>query len=134
MTMTSALETSGRLECTHLADGKLVRLSGCFGEAELVGLRLALLTPLAEDCRDVVIDAGELTHITDEAVAILVAARDWAEFSGARLLVSRSAPALDQVLEDLAFTEALPRLSPLGGPAADAPAVTSVPSPRPPAD
>ena len=114
MTVTMMIETTGRVSSTHLADGKLVRLQGSLGESELAALRLALLTPLADECHDVVIDAGEVTDVTDEAVAILVAARDWAEFSGARLLLSRSAPALDRVLAELALSEALPRLAALG--------------------
>ncbi|MDQ1705079.1 MAG: anti-sigma factor antagonist [Frankiaceae bacterium] len=134
MSVTPMLETAGRVECTHLADGKLVRLLGCLGDMQLVGLRLALLTPLAEDCRDVVVDAGEVTDITDEAVAILIAARDWTEFSGARLLMSRCAPALERALAELAFSEALPRLSPLAGPAMAVAAAAAVPSPRRAAD
>src|SRR4051794_4372822 len=103
-------QAGGPVHCVHLADGKLIRLSGSLGEAQLAGLRSALLTPLAEDCHDVVVDAGEVEDVIDEAVAILLAARDWAAEAGARMLLSRTAPALDRVLADLEMTEELPRL------------------------
>src|SRR4051794_23390735 len=120
-------QVGGRVHCVHLADGKLVRLSGTLGEAELSRLRLALLAPLAEDCHDVVVDAGEVEVVDDEAVAILLAARDWAEECGARMLLSRCGPALEKVLAELDMTDALPRL---GAPRRDAIRPTLTPGPR----
>jgi anti-anti-sigma regulatory factor len=104
------METAGAVNCVHLADGKLVQLSGRIGQQELTSMRLALLTPLPDDCRDVVVDAGEVEDVDDAAVAVLVAAREWAATAGARLLLSRSAPALDRVLDELDMTDEIPRL------------------------
>jgi len=108
---TATLEATGHVDCVHLADGLLVRLGGTLTSTELPELRDALLTPLDEGCRDVVVDAGEVTAIDDEAIAVLLAARVWAEDHGARMLLSRTAPALESTLEELAITEALPRLA-----------------------
>ena len=104
---------TGAVNCMHLADGKLVQLSGRLGLDELPALRLALLTPLFDDCRDVVVDAGEVEYIADEAIAVLIAAQEWANYAGARLLLSRAAPAVEQALFELDLADRLPRLSPL---------------------
>ena len=108
---TAMLEATGHVDCVHLADGMLVRLGGTLSGAHLPELRDALLAPLDEGCRDVVVDAGEVTEINDDALAVLLAARIWAEDHGARMMLSRSAPALESTLEELAITGALPRLS-----------------------
>jgi anti-anti-sigma regulatory factor len=110
---TATLEATGHVDCVHLADGLLVRLGGTLTTSELPELRGALLSPLEDGCRDVVVDAGELTSINDEALAILLAARIWAEDHGARMMLSRTAPALESTLEELAITGALPRMSTL---------------------
>jgi anti-anti-sigma regulatory factor len=123
--------TAGTVNCVHLADGKLVQLSGRLGRAELPALRLALLTPLFEDCRDVVVDAGEVESVDDEAVAVLVAAEEWARYAGARLLLSRAAPALEQALIGLDLADRIPRLSQLN---ADSRQPRLVPVPRAAAD
>ena len=107
---TATLEATGHVDCVHLADGMLVRLGGTLSEQDLPQLRDALLGPLEDSCRDVVVDAGELTAIDDDAIAVLLAARIWAEDHGARMLLSRSAPALESTLEELEITNALPRL------------------------
>ena len=110
---TATLEATGHVDCVHLADGLLVRLGGTLTSTELPEMRSALLAPLDDTCRDVVVDAGEVTSINDEALAILLAARIWAEDHGARMLLSRTAPALESSLEELAIAGALPRLSAL---------------------
>ena len=122
---TATLEATGHVDCVHLADGLLVRLGGTLTITELPELRDALLAPLEDTCRDVVVDAGEVTGIADEAVAVLLAARMWAEDHGARMLLSRTAPALESTLEELASTGALPRLAAIRN---------QVPAPRPAAD
>lgn len=106
--------TTGVVNCVHLADGKLVQLSGRIGQGELAALRLALLTPLFDDCRDVVIDAGDVESVDDEAIAVLIAAEEWATYAGARLLLSRAAPVVEQALADLDFAHRIPRLAKLG--------------------
>src|SRR3954454_23403022 len=108
---TAMLEATGHVDCVHLADGMLVRLGGTLSGNQLPQLRDALLTPLNEGCRDVVVDAGEITAINDDAIAVLLAARVWAEDHGARMMRARSAPALYATLEELDITGALPRLS-----------------------
>jgi anti-anti-sigma regulatory factor len=110
---TATLEATGHVDCVHLADGMLVRLGGSLSPEQLPELRDALLSPLGEGCRDVVVDAGEITAINDDALAVLLAARVWAEDNGARLLLSRSAPALESTLEELGVTGAFPRLGAL---------------------
>ena len=101
------------MHCSHLADGKLVQLAGHLGEAELPALRLALLTPLFDECRDIVIDAGEVAEIDDCAVAVLMAGTEWAHDAGVRVLLSRSTPSFDETLDELDLTDLIPRLSPL---------------------
>jgi len=123
---TATLEATGHVDCVHLADGLLVRLGGSITSSQLPELRDALLTPLAEGCRDVVVDAGEVTGINDDALAVLLAGRVWAEDHGARMLLSRTAPALESSLEELEITGALPRLGSLREP--------SLPAQRAPRD
>jgi anti-anti-sigma regulatory factor len=107
---TATLEATGHVDCVHLADGLLVRLGGTLTGSQLPELRDALLTPLEDGCRDVIVDAGDVTAINDDAIAVLLAARVWAEDHGARMLLSRTAPALESTLEELQITGALPRL------------------------
>ena len=125
---TAMLEATGHVDCVHLADGMLVRLGGTLSGHQLPQLRDALLTPLDEGCRDVVVDAGDVTSIDDDAIAVLLAARLWAEDHGARMMLSRSAPALESTLEELAITGALPRLGGIN------PSATAMPAPRVPID
>lgn len=106
---------AGLVNCVQLADGKLVQLSGRIGRDELPALRLALLMPLFDECHDIVVDAGDVVAVDDEAVAVLVAAEEWASYAGARLLLSRAAPALEQALADLDLSDRIPRLAPLNG-------------------
>jgi len=115
MTVQAIDSTVGTVNCVHLADGKLVQLSGRIGHEELPALRLALLTPLFDDCHDVVIDAGDVVAIDDDAIAVLVAADEWASYSGARLLLSRAAPVVEQALDELGFSDRLARLYALNG-------------------
>jgi anti-anti-sigma regulatory factor len=118
---------TGSVNCVQLADGKLVQLSGRLGQAQLSALRLALLTPLFAGCQDVVIDAGEVLAVEDEAVAVMVAADEWATSAGARLLLSRVTPVVEQALSDLGFSDRLQRLADLG--TTDArPVLVSVPA------
>lgn len=104
---------AGTVNCVQLADGKLVQLSGRIGRDELPALRLALLMPLFDECHDIVVDAGDVVAVDDDAVAVLVAAEEWASYAGARLLLSRVAPALEMALADLDLSDRIPRLAPL---------------------
>src|SRR4051794_12225242 len=112
-TMTAmAIETSAVMS-TRLADGLLVRLSGELGTESLTDLRSTLLSPLPADCRDVVVDAGDVTAVEFDALAVVFAAWAWAEEQGARFLLSRTSEAFDAVLVDNGVAEDLPRLSEL---------------------
>ncbi|MDQ1695059.1 MAG: anti-sigma factor antagonist [Frankiaceae bacterium] len=113
MTVDMSIDVAGSVDSVYLADGKLVRLSGNFGLDELTALRLALLMPMSPDCRDVIVDAGEVTDVIDAVVAVLVAARHWAEGNGARFRMSRSAPSLDSALDALGMKDELPLLGPV---------------------
>lgn len=113
MTVQAIDITTGTVNCMQLADGKLIQLTGRVGRAELPALRLALLAPLFAGCRDVIIDAGEVVDIADEAMAVVVAAEEWATYAGARLLLSRTTPAFEQALA-LVGAEGIRRLTDLG--------------------
>lgn len=110
MTMTASIDTTSQVDCVHLADGKIVRLAGPIGTDDVTALRQVLLAPLDHGCRDVVVDAGHVTSISDEAVAVLIAAPVWAETEGGRFFLSQSSPALDAALRELDLVDLLPRL------------------------
>ena len=110
---TATIEATGHVECVRLADGLLVRIGGPVTTHQLPALRHALLSPLDEGCRDVVVDAGDLTSVDDDVLAVLLAGRVWAEDHGARMLLSRSAPCLEETLEELEISGALPRMGAL---------------------
>jgi anti-anti-sigma regulatory factor len=116
MTMTASIESETRVDCVHLADGKIVRLAGALDGDDVASVRKALLTPLPHGCTDVVVDAGLVTAISDDVVAVLIAAPVWAETEGGRFFLSQSSSALDETLEELDLVDLLPRLS--AGPAA----------------
>ena len=130
MTVDAVLETEGQVSCSHLADGKLVRLSGAMSADHVSQLRLALLMPLPQGCRDVVVDAGDVTHVDDDVLGVLLAAPAWAGDHGGRMLLSRSSAALDEVLTELDLMDDLPRLRPLGR----RPRASLTPVPRQPRD
>ena len=116
-----AIETAA-VTTTRMADGLLVRLAGEL-DAEAVGqLRSTLLSPLPADCRDVVIDAGDVTGVEFEALALLFAAWAWTEEQGARFLLSRTSPEFDATLTANGVADDLPRLSQLPS-APDAPVI-----------
>src|SRR4051794_3114236 len=66
-TMTAMLVETGLVTSTRLADGLLVQLTGDLGEHHLAELRDTLLGPLPSECRDVVVDAGEVTDVDFDA-------------------------------------------------------------------
>ncbi len=130
MTTQPVLETEATVGSAELADGRMVRIAGEVDGTHLVALRSALLSPLPPGCRDVVVDAGGVRAICDDAIAVLLAAPMWAESCGGRLLLSQSSPALDGALAELELFDLLPRLESLpAGRTRDL-----VPVPRPSAD
>lgn len=113
MTVQALSGPRAAVEFTDLADGRLVRLSGTLSQADVPALRFALLTPLPDGCRDVVVDAGAVHDIDDDALAVLLAAPVWVDSCGGRLRVSRSSVVLDAVLATLGLEQMLPRLTEL---------------------
>ena len=111
--MTAMAIETGLVTSMRLADGLLVQLAGELGQDHLSELRSTLLAPLPDDCRDVVIDAGDVTDVDFAALAVLFAAWAWTEEQGARFLLSRTSYEFDSVLADNGVADDLPRLSDL---------------------
>jgi anti-anti-sigma regulatory factor len=107
------IETSGQVVTSLLTDGMIVRLCGDVADSTVAVLRDTLLTALPAGCRDVVVDAGEVTSITSGALAVLFAGWAWAEEHDGRFLLSRTSAAFDAVLADHGVPDELPRLTPL---------------------
>lgn len=101
----------------RLGDGMIVRLAGDLGYGDLPQLRRALLMPLPSGCRDVIVDAGEVTAADDAALAALIAARDWVRAAGGRFFACRLSPALGVELREVGFSDLLPGLGPPAPPA-----------------
>jgi ABC-type transporter Mla MlaB component len=91
----------------------VVRMAGALLGEQLPALRRALLSPLTPSCRDVVVDAGDVSEVDAGVPALLIEARDHAMRAGARLRLSRSSWALDHALLGADLLEAVPRLLPL---------------------
>jgi len=111
--MTAMAVETGHVGCSRLADGMLIQLGGALGPEHLDELRATLLVPLAPECRDVVVDAGEVDAVDDSVLAVLLAACEWADVQGVRFLLSRASDAMEGALLDAGMADALPRLSQL---------------------
>src|SRR5947209_16280993 len=98
--MTVATVETGSVSCTRLADGMVVQLVGAVSDEQLPALRDALLRPAPSRVRDVVVDAGEVEEVSAAALAVLVAAHEWAVTGGRRFMLSRTSPALDEALAE----------------------------------
>ena len=112
--MSAAAVETRPVTTTLMADGLLVQLAGELSHEHLSDLRTTLLAPLPQQCRDVVIDAGQVTDVDLDALAIVFAAWAWAEEHGARFLLSRTSAAFEDALELNGVVDDLPRLSELG--------------------
>jgi anti-anti-sigma factor len=95
----------------HLEDGLVVRLSGVLDGQAVPDLRQQLLTPLPENCQDVLVDAGAVETLDDEALAVLVAGSTWARAAGARFALSSVSTSVAQQIEALELAEELPSLA-----------------------
>src|SRR5579875_3247227 len=103
--------TSTSVQRVTLADGMLVRLDGeLVDDAAVDNLREALLRPLPAGCKDVIVDAGNVTAVNDSAIAVLLAGSDWARSARRRFALSNSSPALDEALRVVRMEDELPRL------------------------
>lgn len=125
--MTVATIETGLVSCTKLADGMVVRLAGELGDEQLAALRDALLRPAGADIRDVVVDAGDVYAVSPAALAVLVAAHEWAVTGGRRFMLSRTSEAIEDALADCGIDAGLPRLHALG----DDDGAVVIPVPRP---
>lgn len=107
------LETSGQVTTSLLTDGMIVRLTGDVTEPAVSLLRDTLLTVLPAGCRDVLVDAGEVTSIVPSALAVLFAGWAWIEEHDGRFMLSRTSRAFDDALAEHGVVDELPRLTPL---------------------
>jgi len=112
---TMTADSVSNVNATVLADGIVVRLAGSLDAASLPDLRASLLATRPDGCDDVLVDAGQVTEVHERALAVLVAAAQWAAESGGRLQFA----ALSQPLLDTAdyfdVADLLPRLPGPGG-------------------
>ena len=95
-------------------DGILVRLAGPLDADSAPQLRTALLSTRPAGCDDVIIDAGGVTTVDDDALAVLLAAGAWAVDTGARLGFSRMSDCLREEISMLDISMLLPMLAPAG--------------------
>ncbi|MDX6221613.1 MAG: anti-sigma factor antagonist [Frankiales bacterium] len=105
---------SSTVVATHTVDGVLVRLDGAFDADSAPALRTALLSVRPAGCDDVIIDAGGVTTVDDDALAVLLAAGAWAIDTGARLGFSRMSDCLRAEIASLDISMLLPMLAPAG--------------------
>ncbi|HTC69653.1 MAG TPA: STAS domain-containing protein, partial [Acidothermaceae bacterium] len=107
---TMTADTLGTVSANVLADGIIVRLNGSLDVASLPDLRGTLLSSRPEGCDDVLVDAGHVTEIHERALAVLIAAAEWARQTGGRLRFAAMSPALIDTAEYFDVTDLLPRL------------------------
>jgi anti-anti-sigma regulatory factor len=112
---TMTADTLGAVNASVLADGIVVRLSGSLDVASLPELRATLLRTRPDGCDDVLVDAGRVTEVHERALAVLVAAADWATDTGGRLRFAAMSQALVNTAEYFDVTDLLPRLPGPGG-------------------
>ncbi len=94
----------------RLGDGLVVRLSGVLDDQAVPELRRELLAPVPAGCVDVLVDAGAVAAVGDDALAVLVAGSSWAREAGCRFALSAVSPAVASSIEELALGAALPLL------------------------
>ncbi|MDQ1539499.1 MAG: anti-sigma factor antagonist [Actinomycetota bacterium] len=112
---TMTADALGTVSANVLADGIVVRLTGSLDVASLPELRATLLTSRPEGCDDVLVDAGHVTEVHERALAVLVAAADWASETGGRLRFAAMSTALIDTADYFSVTDLLPRLPGPGG-------------------
>jgi anti-sigma B factor antagonist len=112
---TMTADTLGTVSANVLADGIIVRLNGSLDVAALPDLRATLLSLRPEGCDDVLVDAGHVTEVHERALAVLIAAAEWARQTGGRLRFAAMSPALVDTADYFDVTELLPRLPGPGG-------------------
>jgi anti-anti-sigma regulatory factor len=93
---------------TTLADGLVVRLAGALGRGAESLLREALLRPRPAACRDILVDAGDVEAIDDDALAVLLAAPSWADETGGQLSFTRISVPLQRAADGIGLFPMLP--------------------------
>ena len=117
---TMTADTLGTVSANVLADGIIIRLNGSLDVASLPDLRATMLSLRPEGCDDVLVDAGHVTEVHERALAVLIAAAEWARQTGGRLRFAAVSPALVNTADYFDVTDLLPRLPGPGGRAAEA--------------
>jgi anti-anti-sigma regulatory factor len=112
-TMTAA--DYGTVTTTRLGDGLVVRLAGSLDVDSLADLRGALLSERPDGCDDVMVDAGAVTEVHERALAVLVAAGDWATQTGGRMQFAAMSVSLLETAAFFDVADLLPRLPGPGG-------------------
>jgi len=112
---TMTADTLGTVSANVLADGIIIRLNGSLDVASLPDLRATLLSLRPEGCYDVLVDAGHVTEVHERALAVLIAAAEWARQTGGRLRFAAMSPALVNTADYFDVTDLLPRLPGPGG-------------------
>lgn len=125
MSAIPSVPAPGAVAVYRLGDGLVVRLSGVLDGQAVPDLRRELLGPLDGDCRDVLVDAGAVEEVGDDALAVLLAGSSWATGAGCRFALSAASPAVRAEIDALDLGAALPMLPALTGPAVAAAPVTA---------
>ena len=107
----SAIQAAGVVDVMTLADGLVIRLAGAFGSSEAGLLREALLRPRPAACNDILVDAGGVRSIGDDALAVLVAAPVWAAATGGQLSFTRMSDELVTAADGLGALMRMPVLA-----------------------
>jgi ABC-type transporter Mla MlaB component len=105
----SPVRAHGEVLVERNPDRVRVVLSGVLDLAAVPPLRAALLAPIPPHCRRVDIDAGGVTRIDDEALAVLLAAVPWALAAGATFGYTSVSDQLDVLARSLHVEALLPR-------------------------
>ncbi|MGZ6838979.1 MAG: STAS domain-containing protein [Frankiaceae bacterium] len=107
------LASQGRMRGEVLVERDMDRvrvvLSGVLDLAAVPLLRAALLAPVPLHCLRVEVDAGGVTCIDDEALAVLFAAVPWTLAAGARLGYISVSEELDILARSLEVEALVPR-------------------------
>ena len=106
--------TAADVTTVFTQDGVLVRLDGALDSGSSAALRSALLTDRPEGCDDVIIDAGGVTSVDQDALDVLLAADAWAVDTGGRLSFIRISDALQAEIDNRDLTIVLPMLGRAG--------------------
>lgn len=122
MSATDSVPTSGSeagpsepvVRAHRLGDGLVVRLSGVLDGQAVPALRRELLAELPADYADVLVDAGSVTSLDDDVLAVLVAGSSWARSAGCRFALAAVSPSVAEQIDILDLESALPVLGSAG--------------------